>query len=88
MLTEGVHSGSASGVVPSSFRVLRKLLSRIEDEDNGKIILDALHVDIPAERVEQATKAAETLGELTYRKYPWAVDEPSPERIAVRAAAQ
>ena len=78
VLTEGVHSGSASGVVPSSFRVLRKLLSRIEDEDNGKITLDALHVDIPAERVEQASKAAETLGELTYEKYPWAVDNPIP----------
>ena len=78
VLTEGVHSGSASGVVPSSFRVLRKLLSRIEDEDNGKITLDGLYVDIPAERVEQANKAAETLGDLTYEKYPWAVDDPSP----------
>jgi acetylornithine deacetylase/succinyl-diaminopimelate desuccinylase-like protein len=78
VLTEGVHSGSASGVVPSSFRVLRKLLSRIEDEDSGKITLDALHVDIPEERVVQARKAAETLGDLTYRKYPWAVDDPSP----------
>ena len=54
VLTEGVHSGTASGVVPSSFRVLRKLLSRIEDENNGQILLEGLHVDIPEQRIEQA----------------------------------
>jgi acetylornithine deacetylase/succinyl-diaminopimelate desuccinylase-like protein len=78
VLTEGVHSGSASGVVPSSFRVLRKLLSRIEDEDTGQITLESLHVDIPEERIEQAKEAAETLGKLTYEKFPWAVSDPQP----------
>jgi acetylornithine deacetylase/succinyl-diaminopimelate desuccinylase-like protein len=78
VLTEGVHSGSASGVVPSSFRVLRKLLSRIEDEDNGQILLEGLHVDIPEQRIEQAKKAAETLGEGAYEKFPWAVEAPTP----------
>ncbi len=78
VLTEGVHSGSASGVVPSSFRLLRKLLSRIEDEATGQVTVDVLHVDIPAERVEQARKAAETLGDSAYGKYPWAVGSPSP----------
>ena len=78
VLTEGVHSGTASGVVPSSFRVLRKLLSRIEDENNGNILLDGLHVEIPEQRVEQAKKAAETLGEGAYEKFPWAVDNPEP----------
>jgi len=78
VLTQGVHSGTASGIVPSSFRVLRKLLSRIEDEDTGKIILDALHAATPGQRVEQARRAAGTLGELTYRKFPWAVAAPSP----------
>jgi acetylornithine deacetylase/succinyl-diaminopimelate desuccinylase-like protein len=78
VLTEGVHSGTASGVVPSSFRVLRKLLSRIEDENNGNILLDGLHVEIPEQRIEQAKKAAETLGEGAYEKFPWAVDNPEP----------
>jgi acetylornithine deacetylase/succinyl-diaminopimelate desuccinylase-like protein len=78
VLTEGVHSGSASGVVPSSFRVLRKLLSRIEDEDSGRVTVEALHADIPEQRVEQAKLAAETLGEGVYRKYPWAVSDPNP----------
>ncbi|MEY2473897.1 MAG: hypothetical protein QOK28_3226 [Actinomycetota bacterium] len=53
VLTEGVHSG-ASGVIPSSFRVLRALLSRIEDEATGRVLLPSTHVDIPAERVAQA----------------------------------
>jgi len=78
VLTEGVHSGSASGVVPSSFRVLRKLLSRVEDEVTGKVVASALHVDIPEQRIEQAKKAAETLGDLVYKKFPWAVDSPDP----------
>jgi acetylornithine deacetylase/succinyl-diaminopimelate desuccinylase-like protein len=78
VLTEGVHSGSASGVVPSSFRVLRRLLSRLEDEATGKVIAKALHVDIPEQRIAQAEKAAATLGDMVFRKFPWAVEDPSP----------
>ena len=48
MLTEGVHSGAASGIVPSSFRILRQLLSRIEDEATGRMKLPELFVEIPA----------------------------------------
>ena len=82
VLTEGVHSGTASGVVPSSFRILRKLLSRVEDEDTGQITLEALHADIPEQRVEQAAQAAETLGESVYLKFPWAIAAPSPAESA------
>ena len=78
VLTEGVHSGGASGVVPSSFRILRKLLSRLEDEQTGQIVLEDLHVDIPEQRIEQARKAADTLGDGTYEKFPWAIEAPSP----------
>jgi len=70
VLAEGVHSGDASGVVPSSFRLLRQLLSRIEDETTGKII-DDLHVEIPAERIEQARQAARVLGDEVYAKFPF-----------------
>jgi len=77
-LSEGVHSGTASGVVPSSFRTARQLLSRIEDEDSGRIKTPALHADIPEQRLEQAKLAAETLQELVYEKFPWAVDDPQP----------
>jgi len=78
VLTEGVHSGSASGVVPSSFRTARQLLSRIEDEDSGQILLDELQADIPAQRLEQAKLAAETLQSMVYEKFPWAVENPLP----------
>ncbi len=78
VLTEGVHSGSASGIVPSSFRILRNLLSRIEDEETGQLKPEGLYVDIPTQRAEQAAKAADTLGDSVYLKYPWAVDTPVP----------
>ena len=42
VLTEGIHSGMGGGVVPSSFRILRKILSRIEDEATGTILLPEL----------------------------------------------
>ena len=78
VLTEGVHSGGAGGIVPSSFRVLRKLLSRLEDEDTGKLLPDALYAEIPEQRLEQARLAADTLDTSVYQKYPWAIDSPSP----------
>src|SRR5205814_1384445 len=57
VLEEGVHSGDASGVVPSSFRILRQLLSRLEDEASGAIKPAALYTQIPPERLEQAKRA-------------------------------
>ena len=78
VLTEGVHSGTASGVVPSAFRTARQLLSRIEDESSGQLKVEALQADIPEQRLQQAKFAAETLQELTYEKFPWAVENPSP----------
>ena len=71
VLEEGVHSGDASGVVPSSFRLLRQLLSRIEDEDTGRILLDGLHAEIPAERLAQAQKCAEVLDTAVFDKFPF-----------------
>jgi len=71
VLSEGVHSGDASGVVPSSFRLLRQLLSRLEDENTGRILIDGLYVDIPAERLEQAGKVAEVLGDEVFNKFPF-----------------
>ncbi|HZH43708.1 MAG TPA: M20 family metallopeptidase [Lysobacter sp.] len=71
VLSEGVHSGDASGIVPSSFRLLRQLLSRLEDEATGRILVDGLHVEVPAERVEQAREAAKVLGSAIYDKFPF-----------------
>ena len=71
VLDEGVHSGDASGVVPSSFRILRQLLSRLEDEATGAIRPAALYAQVPAERLDQAKRAAAALGAETYRKFPF-----------------
>jgi acetylornithine deacetylase/succinyl-diaminopimelate desuccinylase-like protein len=70
VLTEGVHSGMAGGVVPSSFRVLRRLLDRVEDSATGRVLLDALHVDIPEDRLRQIGDVIGDLGDLT-ATYPW-----------------
>ena len=70
-LTEGVHSGAASGIVPSSFRVLRRLLGRLEDESTGTILPPELHAEIPSDRLAQARAAAGVLGEGVYREYPF-----------------
>ncbi len=58
ILTEGVHSGEASGVVPSSFRIARMLLDRLEDSSTGELLLPELHETIPADRQEQAAETA------------------------------
>jgi acetylornithine deacetylase/succinyl-diaminopimelate desuccinylase-like protein len=72
VLTEGVHSGDASGVVASSFRIARQLLSRIEDENNGQMKVDSLFVQIPPERQDQAKSAAGILGDEVFTKLPFA----------------
>ena len=72
VLTEGVHSGDASGIVPSSFRIARAILDRLEDSATGRVLPGAFHVPIPEERVRQANVAAAIMGETTLRKYPFA----------------
>ena len=71
ILGEGVHSGDASGIVPSSFRILRQVLARIDDTETGRVRLEALHVEIPHERLEQARATAEVLGDEVFSKFPW-----------------
>jgi acetylornithine deacetylase/succinyl-diaminopimelate desuccinylase-like protein len=58
ILTEGVHSGDASGVVPSSFRIIRQLLDRLEDSTTGRILLPELNVEIPPDRLAEAAATA------------------------------
>ena len=72
VLTEGVHSGDASGVVPSSFRIARLLLERIDDAETGIVKHSAFHAQVPPERGEQAKRAAGVLGEEIWRKFPFA----------------
>ena len=72
VLTEGVHSGDASGVVPSSFRIARALLDRLEDSSTGWVRPSAFHSEIPRERVQQASQAAAILGDMMIRRFPFA----------------
>jgi len=71
VLTEGVHSGMATGIAPTPFRILEQLLARIESPVTGDLLLDELHVSIPADRRAQASAAAQVLGSAVADKLPW-----------------
>ncbi|MDO8280287.1 MAG: M20 family metallopeptidase [Burkholderiaceae bacterium] len=72
ILTEGVHSGDASGVVPSSFRIMRQVLDRLEDSSTGRLLPQSFHCEIPTDRLAQARATAAILGEEVYKRFPWA----------------
>ena len=88
ILTEGVHSGDASGVVPSSFRIARHLLSRVEDEATGRILLPELHADVPLDRVAEVRAEAAVLAPGMTAPFPFvpggraAVDDPVDQLLA------
>lgn len=82
ILDEGVHSGMASGIVPSSFRIARRLLDRIDDSTTGFVRLPALHAPIPDERLQQARAAGELLGDAVWRDFPWVGCTHGPEAAA------
>ena len=71
ILDEGVHSGDSSGLVPSSFRIMRQLLDRLEDSRTGRLLPESFHCEIPAERIAQAQATAGILGDEVWKSYPW-----------------
>ncbi len=71
MLTEGVHSGDAGGAVPSTFRIARQLLDRIDDSATGMTKSPVFNAPIPEERVTQAAQAATILGDVVWKRFPW-----------------
>jgi acetylornithine deacetylase/succinyl-diaminopimelate desuccinylase-like protein len=72
VLTEGVHSGMASGIAPTPFRIIEQLLARLENPVTGDMLLDELHVSLPKDRRAQASAAAQVLGAEVAGKLPWA----------------
>jgi acetylornithine deacetylase/succinyl-diaminopimelate desuccinylase-like protein len=72
VLTEGIHSGDASGLVPSSFRIMRQVLDRLEDSATGRMLPASFHCEVPADRLAQARATAAILGEEVYKRFPWA----------------
>jgi acetylornithine deacetylase/succinyl-diaminopimelate desuccinylase-like protein len=77
VLTEGVHSGDAGGVVPDTFRIVRNLLSRVEDEATGKVLAPEFYATIPADRLKQAAATAKVLGSDIHSKFPF-IDKTRP----------
>jgi acetylornithine deacetylase/succinyl-diaminopimelate desuccinylase-like protein len=71
VLTEGVHSGDASGIVPSSFRILRILLDRLEDAKTGRILPEWLWIEVPENRLAEVRETARILGDEVYNKFPF-----------------
>lgn len=69
VLEKGVHSGMASGIVPSSFRVARNLLDRIEDSKTGRLI-DCLQGDIPSDKITQAKETGKLQDESMWKCFP------------------
>lgn len=72
VLTEGVHSGDASGLVPSTFRIMRQVLDRLEDSATGRLLPASFHCEVPPERLAQARVTAGILGDELYKRFPWA----------------
>ncbi len=72
ILTEGVHSGDASGLVPSSFRIMRQVLDRLEDSASGRLLPASFHCEVPPDRLDQAKVTADILGDELYKRFPWA----------------
>jgi len=72
VLDEGVHSGDASGVVPSSFRILRNVLDRLEDSRTGRLLPQSFHCTVPSERLAQVQATAGILGAEVWKRFPWA----------------
>jgi acetylornithine deacetylase/succinyl-diaminopimelate desuccinylase-like protein len=87
VLHEGVHSGSASGVVPDSFRIARRLLDRVEDPDTGRVLVPELWTEVPPARRDEIGAVAADLGSALTATYPY-VDGAGPAVAASEPAAQ
>ena len=72
VLDAGLHSGMASGVVPSSFRIIRQLLDRVEDSATGEILVPELHGPIPDARLAEARELAAAFPGAAASAFPMA----------------
>ena len=70
VLAAAQHSGLASGIVPSSFRILRQLLDRVEDSATGEIRIAEMNAAIPASRRAEAEAVAALDPGAQARLYP------------------
>jgi acetylornithine deacetylase/succinyl-diaminopimelate desuccinylase-like protein len=70
VLEQSQHSGSVSGVVPSSFRILRELLDRVEDSVTGKVLVPEMHAEIPEAAVRSTHDIAHEFGDVLAKEIP------------------
>jgi acetylornithine deacetylase/succinyl-diaminopimelate desuccinylase-like protein len=71
VLDEGIHSGTNGGIAPSTFRIMRRLLERLEDSSTGNLLPKGFHCDIPPRRLSEAEATARILGDDVWKKLPW-----------------
>ena len=67
---EGIHSGNSGGSIPSSFRIQRILLDRVEDSSSGKVTIPGMHVEIPEEVWENAIALRDIVGDSIWEQFP------------------
>jgi acetylornithine deacetylase/succinyl-diaminopimelate desuccinylase-like protein len=72
VLNEGVHSGMATGIAPTPFRIIEQILARLENPVTGDVLVDELQVAVPKDRRAQITAAAQVLGAEVAGKVPFA----------------
>ena len=70
MSHEGIHSGTSGGSIPSSFRIARKILDRVEDSDTGEVLVPEMHVEITQDLREKAESLAAVIGESLWEQLP------------------
>ena len=67
---EGIHSGTSGGSIPSSFRIQRMLLDRVEDSSTGEVLIPEMHVEIGPEVRDKAAALAEVVGDTIWDQLP------------------
>lgn len=72
VLRSPVHSGSAAGIVPSSFSILRELLDRLEDPATGRVKIPEMHTAIPERNLKYLEREAALVGSAMTESFPWA----------------
>ncbi len=71
VLETPVHSGTASGIVPSSFAIVRMLLDRLEDPCTGRVKLREFHAEIPAFHQKGLEEEAALAGDAVFAEFPY-----------------
>ena len=71
VLESPVHSGTASGIVPSSFSIIRALLDRLEDPQTGRVKLSSFHTKMPVRHLKTLKQQAALRGENVWKNFPW-----------------